>query len=106
MIARILLAIVLVLGALPVAVAMPTCHEAAAPADSHATMPMDQHEAPSKSRPAGHGDAMCVGCIAPTTLHRARVAPPILIAASPEPMPGGIDRANSDSTPEPPPPRV
>jgi len=105
MIARLILAVALLLGTLPASVAMPTCHDMPMAASDPMTMPMAQHDAPAEPRPEGHGEAMCVGCIAPSTLKVAAVTPPLAPiaihgAAAP---PRGI--AGTLLTPEPPPPR-
>ena len=107
MIARLILAVALLLGTLPASVAMPTCHDAPLAARDHAgmAMPMAQHDTPPAPRPEGHGEAMCVGCIAPSTLKVPAVNPP--------PAPVAIHDAAAPArgivgallTPEPPPPR-
>ncbi|OYX49731.1 MAG: hypothetical protein B7Y97_08575 [Sphingomonas sp. 32-66-10] len=109
MIARLILAVALLLGTLPASVAMPTCHDAPMAANDHAgmtmPMPMAQHDMPEPPRPEGYGDAMCVGCIAPSTLKVAAVNPPpapVAIHGAAAPARGIVGAL---LTPEPPPPR-
>lgn len=105
MIARLILAVALLLGTLPASVAMPTCHDMPMAAGDSMTMPMAQHDAPAEPRPERHGEAMCVGCIAPSTLKVAAVTPPgapIAIHGAAAPARG---IAGALLTPEPPPPR-
>jgi hypothetical protein len=105
MIARLILAIALFLGALPASVAMPACHETMTTTASHAAMPMEQGDAPPAPRPARGGEALCVGCIAPSTIKVASVTAP----CAPVAMHGAAVPTRSIAgallPPEPPPPR-
>jgi hypothetical protein len=106
MIARLILAVALLLGTLPASVAMPTCHDIPMAARDSMTMPTAQHDTPpAEPRPEGYGEAMCVGCIAPSTLKVAAVTPPpspIAVHGAAAPARG---IAGALLTPEPPPPR-
>ena len=80
MFVRLLVALLTLALAIP-AMAMPLCHApeaSAAPTAEHEghamAMPDDTHpDTPAQPNP--HGDAMCIGCIAPST-----VRPPIVAA--------------------------
>ncbi len=105
MIARLILAVALLLGTLPASVAMPTCHDMPMAARDSMTMPMAQHDAPAEPRPERHGEAMCVGCIAPSTLKVAAVTPPAALIAIHGAAAPARGIAGALLTPEPPPPR-
>lgn len=87
MLVRLLVALLTLALALP-AMAMPLCHapEASArPFAEHAGHAMatpasddSAPEAPTKPNP--HADAMCIGCIAPSTVRPPTVSPRLMIA--------------------------
>ncbi len=100
MLVRLLILLALMLGTLPAPLAAaPACHDA-----PEVTM---QHEAPAPQpdTPPAMGKALCVGCIAPSTLKAAAVATVRTIPqhhAIPGPRNGLTGAALA---PEPPPPR-
>lgn len=109
MIARLLIMLALLLGTLPVpSQAAAPCHGGdAAPA---AMLAMAHHEAmPMPSDESGGArdlrDTLCIGCIAPTTLRAAPVAPPARIARIDAIAFAPLSLSSMGRKPEPPPPR-
>ncbi|MHA3841104.1 hypothetical protein ACX0GZ_07785 [Sphingomonas aestuarii] len=113
MLVRLLVALLTLALALP-AMAMPLCHapEASAmPVVEHAghgmamTMSDDPApEAPTKANP--HADAMCIGCIAPSTVRPPIVAARLFDASARVFVPVATGAALGDRPPATPPPRL
>lgn len=100
MLHRLFILLALMLGTLPApSAAAPACHEMAGMTMEHEA-PTPQPEAPPTM-----GKALCVGCIAPSTLKTVAVA---ALRAMPQQhaVPGPRDGVTGAAlTPEPPPPR-
>lgn len=86
MLARLMVALLTLALAIP-AMAMPVCHpaEAAQSASAHAghampAAPDFSREKPKKTNP--QSDALCIGCIAPSTLHPPIIAAPLFNAGA------------------------
>lgn len=104
MVVRLILALALLLSTMPApSTAAPACHEAPM-AETMAGMDHDA-PAPAPEKPRKPGKALCVGCIAPTTMKGARLAVPVLADAGHGKPPALPDAAGALLTPEPPPPR-
>lgn len=103
MLLRLLILLALMLGTLPApSAAAPACHEM-----SEMAMPMGHDTpAPQPEAPPVMGKALCVGCIAPSTLRTAAVA--AWRAAPQSHAMAGPHRGLTGAvlTPEPPPPRA
>lgn len=111
MLVRLLVALLTLALALP-AMAMPLCHapEASAkPVVEHAghamAMPdVSTPEAPTKANP--HADAMCIGCIAPSTVRPPIVAARLFDASARAFVPVATGAPLDDRSPATPPPRL
>jgi hypothetical protein len=109
MIARLLIMLALLLGTLPVpSQAAAPCHASeAAPAGM---MAMAHHDAvPMSSNESGGArdlrEMLCIGCIAPTTLRGAPVAPPARMVRIDAIAFAPLSLSSIGGKPEPPPPR-
>jgi hypothetical protein len=102
MLARLLLALLLVAFALP-ALANGPCHDAPMPAMAH-MLPGDSHDMPR------HGDTIatphvCIGCIPPASLAVTGTAPPLRATALPRRIVAAAFDPASGTPPALPPPR-
>lgn len=107
MLVRLFLMLALALSTLPApAAAAPACHDEPAAMTGHAMDATATDPDPAPDQPVKMGKALCVGCIAPTTLRVVRVAPPRLHIAAHGLPPLIAGSPAVALTPEPPPPRA
>lgn len=106
MLARLMVALLTLALAFP-AMAMPVCHlpEAAPTAMAHPGHAMPAADKPAPEKPNPHADAMCIGCIAPSTARPPVVAARLFVADTRGVAPAATGAPLGHGPPATPPPR-